>query len=1821
MTDAVDQNRSSEGFSYNSLELIRRRLLDLTNKNNILNFKHPKHSCVRLIDEQPDQIYQHLSDGGKFTFIPVPEPSQSELIKHEFIKFDKYQNKNITEFPTAEQWARCLDLSVSYELPTNLSINDERHTDSNLQTLLYETELESRLRKIRNAAATSIEESGSNILYLALGFLEWYESKDSEIARLAPLFTIPVTLERVDLKSGAYRYQIQIKDDGLITNVTLREKLSNDFGLSLPEIDEDNSPSSYFEEISKTILKYQPNWKIRRFGSLVMLNFTKQVMYEDLDPENWPEHLKIQDHPIIKNFFSGHSSQGELEGDYENSNDSAYHDNEYHIDQVESIHKLYPLIYDADSSQHSSIIDAVNGNNLVIEGPPGTGKSQTITNLIASTIANGKSVLFVAEKMAALNVVKNRLDKAGLGDFCLELHSHKTNKQKILQDLNRRLQSQSAYVNPKDIDSEISRYEDLKSQLNSYVGLINTNWGNTGLTIHEILNKATRLREELKLNPEQFFIENVDSKSLTSLKLNQFIDSVMILKSMYEQVSEQTQDGTIESHYWYGVNKLSATHSEIEEIRDRLDKWNLSIKKLKVEWVNQLIKLNVSNNKNISLNDIYEYKRSVESLPILLGGEQFDRIDYFYTNKDEIASLIDDYVSIHKEIETITPLIKPEFITNPKTPKFLLEVYEYCIGLGINLEKSIFEIENDIKKIREFMLDLENLKELFSKIKLNAPLEIQDLLENNISAYKEIKILINNIGNLPFELWKYRDQAYDNPELDGALDILIPEFSKLEPLYDQVKQEVKVESLPSSKTLKYYEFLLQNKSFFRWLSKEYRDARNAVLNLSNVSKFDKSKFLKSISKIVNYVEQYEKILLLHNSNPVLGELFKGPETPIKRISILRNWYRSIRAEYGTGFGKRVQIGSCILGLDGQFAKALADESNRTILITLDKGLNLINELSKDYKFHPLFKDESRSLDGVDSYLVKLNDDLTKLTVNLKLFIVNEEFTIKNTVLAHQKLTHVQRAIDKWNSSTHKNYIKPLGEILSVEPNNYSEKHEQIARNTVNVSVAVTDNPLIKLVINQDPSSYTYQLITDSLKSIEEYITEVIESQNKFVESSNANISQWLSATDQQLDLIEQRNNKALSNISWFSVWVEYNQIKNKLYINGLANIISKLEGLEVKPDKLDKVVSMSIYNQLAKEIIQTNKYLSAFAGIEQSAIQKRFTEYDRKLIDLQRKKVAFLASRINPPLGVSSGKVSQLTELSLINQEISKKKRHIAVRSLLIRAGTAIKTLKPCFMMSPMSVAQYLEPGRFQFDLVVMDEASQIKPEDALGAIARGAKLVVVGDPRQLPPTTFFNTVDNTDLEEDEAVTLQVTESILETVSSMSNFKRRILKWHYRSRHESLIAFSNKHFYDSKLIVFPSPFKDSNEFGVKLHFISNGRFSETGSESGGRNIEEATEVVKSIAKHLINNPKESLGVVAMNSKQKDEIEKQLDFLAKNDIKLYQAIQHNAASIEPLFIKNLENVQGDERDIIFISLTYGPNQTHGKVMQRFGPINQDVGWRRLNVLFTRSKKRMHIFSSMKSTDILISPTSSKGVLALKNFLEFAETGHLYSSKLTGKAPDSDFEISVMQELQKYGYECEPQLGVAGFYIDLAVKDPGNPGKFILGIECDGATYHSAKSARDRDRLRQEILEGLGWKIKRIWSTDWFKHPQSQLQPILNELQRLRSEVKAEDDTKVVEVFVPSIQSEQYEILTDLSKKDGLTLTEKLELFDKEVISQEFPKTDPLKKLLRREMIEQLVEKLPTSRAEFQEFIPRYLRTETMNYEAKYLDDVLKIIADS
>lgn len=451
-------------------------------------------------------------------------------------------------------------------------------------------------------------------------------------------------------------------------------------------------------------------------------------------------------------------------------------------------------------------------------------------------------------------------------------------------------------------------------------------------------------------------------------------------------------------------------------------------------------------------------------------------------------------------------------------------------------------------------------------------------------------------------------------------------------------------------------------------------------------------------------------------------------------------------------------------------------------------------------------------------------------------------------------------------------------------------------------------------------------------------------------------------------------------------------------------------------------------------------------------------------------------------------------------------RKHKPIRWAMVRAGEAVMRIKPVFLMSPLSVAIHLPPELPEFDMVIFDEASQVRPEDALCAIARAKQCIVVGDTKQMPPTSFFDRVlvDEGDEEIDEeheyGAEARKLESILSLLGAVATDPKRrpMLRWHYRSIHPSLIQPSNELFYDNQLVIFPSPSVEVEGRRIGVVFRHG---VDTIYEGGSRkrvNVKEAESVAQAVLAHIANHPEESLLVAAMNKPQADLI---YDEVAK--LERLHAAEFNTFRArhphEPLSVKNLETVQGDERDVVFVSITYGRDAS-GVIRQQFGPILQDGGERRLNVLFTRARRRCEVFSNLRSDDIR-ADAGRVGVVALKAFLQFAESGSLYVPQEEGDGPESPFEVEVADALQRAGYEVHSQVGCEGYRIDLCVVDPNLPGRYVLGIECDGATYHSARSARDRDKLRQRVLENRGWRLYRIWSPDWWQDRDAEISRLL------------------------------------------------------------------------------------------------------------------------
>ncbi|MGH2609785.1 MAG: AAA domain-containing protein, partial [Tepidiformaceae bacterium] len=568
--------------------------------------------------------------------------------------------------------------------------------------------------------------------------------------------------------------------------------------------------------------------------------------------------------------------------------------------------------------------------------------------------------------------------------------------------------------------------------------------------------------------------------------------------------------------------------------------------------------------------------------------------------------------------------------------------------------------------------------------------------------------------------------------------------------------------------------------------------------------------------------------------------------------------------------------------------------------------------------------------------------------------------------------------------------------------------------------------------------------------------------------------------DSTVEEVSERAFALHGNFGSYTLWAAFHNARQAVAKSVAGDALEVAEGAAVSHGDLPAAFERAFLQRWLDDLVRRRPALVDFHVLTHEQRVAEFQDLDRRVLKDNR---TALVARQRSGVQERLRELRESAGMKFLRGQMNRQRGHAALRRTLHEAHEPIKAIKPCFMMSPLTVAQFLNPQDHVFDLVVFDEASQLTAEDAVGAVVRGRQLVVVGDPKQLPPTSFF-AVQSGQIEAEQGENgeplIEDMESILEQFMAAGLATTR-LRWHYRSKHESLIAFSNINFYDAELHTFPSADTDTRDRGLQFIHVPDGLY-----EGAGLNRAEARRVADAVvefAREQLRKPEENdrqtLGVGTFNLRQQIAIQDELEARRRQDQSLEPFFAPRAEGA--FFVKNLENIQGDDRDVILLSVTYAKG-IDGKLRHNFGPINGENGWRRLNVLTTRARLRMRVFSSMRCDDIDLTRTQAAGARYLKDFLRFAERGQLTGATVDGGAKtESPFEYGLCQELTRRGLRLVSQVGVAGYRIDIGVLDDVVEGRFICGVECDGAAYHSAESARDRDRLRQQVLEGLGWTL--------------------------------------------------------------------------------------------------------------------------------------------
>jgi transcription elongation GreA/GreB family factor/very-short-patch-repair endonuclease len=1666
-----------------ALEQLRLKLLDLTGRNRLINFKHTPGKSLQFVEGAAASIYQRLvesSNRSSINILGLPEPSKSKWI----------ERNGRLQRPDPKDWAKVSGIPTTYDIGT-----DGDSEQSHVRALMYPDDLAKHCRKIEREAILAIEETGANMLFIVLGFLEFPDQRDSDKLFTAPLVCIPVALKKTE-SGGIQQFSFTYTGDDISENLSLREKLRNDFGITLPELPEDQiNVIEYFGEI-EDVIRNQPAFAIKNRVSLCLLSFSNMLLVRDLDPTKWPEEGErnnLIDHPIVRQIFEGDGDQG-------GSGLSFAEEHPVEEGPGASI----PLVYDADSSQHSALIDVLAlKKNLVIEGPPGTGKSQTITNLIAASLAEGKKVLFVAEKLAALEVVKNRLSLAGLDPFVLELHSNKTNKKRVLEELAKRAGFTS--TSPSDLPRLQQQLEAHRKDLKAYSDLINSIAYNAlGQTLHQIMWRAERHRQRLA-GAESSLSQIVvaDATQISEFEFRRRMDCLDYLGAQYESVGGFDASGAFWGFYpeslipgdevrlgrlfeevaIWGQEFLDAARGLTGVLGGRVHNLSLSFCSDQVEVLTRLLQ---TANQELPLHLVRGFFEDDQT-----GGKALAALE-------EFAAQVDRYHHLEGPIKTA---LKLESSVTKSCTDDLKSVNRLGNSLGLELGTL-----NEIRDVHQALIDA-------TEALSSAHSTLMTLLAGKSIPYdgtreklEQLLRFTNLVLEAPEEHFHLQAPGLTRDGAVQAIDQLLGLQGDWINLEKELGESLYLDNLPHEGDLKQAILTLrEGDAWYRIFQGRWRRAVGLHRSLQRIKlKVPVQKRLEQLEKIIRLIGLKEQ----WKASPVWAQ-YLGLAAPAAPIALeghlaLARWNQKIKVAseevqatvidpVNVTADQARSLRREFLALKAEITAAIA------ALNAIAKKLARLPELTGTHLIETVIQKTREVTDALESRFDWLELE-ARGSAKLEQVITGCDAALERAVLRSQIQANTQ--------------IKTLlGDLYQGVDTDCSGALEALAFgqsvDRLNIS------PQVKSKLRSGHPITECQAIQSALNQVRvglRHVQDLVDALSAF---GRFDLDVWTGApADEDLEIFAsaligaaQRASKDSDRLISWSLYLTRRREAIELT---LTEFVTLLEKKRIRPSDLSDAYAYCGYSTITREAFRNIPQLGRFTGLMHSQIRNEFKRIDKEIISLRGRAIAHECVRKTlPPPGKNGARVDDRTDMVLLNYLMPQQRPRMPVRKILTRAGGAIQALKPCFMMGPQAVAQYLPPGVIKFDLVIMDEASQLKPEEALGSVARGGQLVVVGDPKQLPPTSFFSRMGQDSDGSDEQFTTTDAESILDVCSS--HFRpMRSLRWHYRSQHHSLIAFSNHNFYRGNLVIFPSPYGQGGRLGVRAIYLADAIYENQ------TNLREAKRVVEAVVEHIATRPNESLGVVTLNIRQRDLIAELLEERLKSvrgaDAYRDQWVKEG----QPLFIKNLENVQGDERDAIIISTTFGRPPGSSVVRQTFGPISRQGGWRRLNVLFTRAKRSITLYTSLRPEDIVMDGTTPDGTKALRNYLEYARTGLLSTAEETAREPDSDFEISVMEMLKQRGYEVTPQLGVAGYRIDIAVKHPDAAGSYLAAIECDGASYHSALSVRDRDRIRQEILESLGWRgrIWRIWSTDWFRTPRQEAEKLISFLEELRASWKPE-----------------------------------------------------------------------------------------------------------
>lgn len=1598
-------------------------------------------------------------------------------------------------------------------------------------------ERERRLKRLMARAREALDDRGTQVLYLTFGLLHWRDTETSQEQLQSPLVLVPVKLTRNGLLG---QFQLaSVPNEEVAINPTLHEKLTHDFDITLPDyedirasINTGEPPISaitlahIYAEIQNA-LPSQTTWTVSTEVYLGIFSFHKLVMYQDLK-----RHAdNVFSHNVLRSIAGENNRLPQPPGQYLARD----------LDARVRPHDTLEIL-DADSSQQEAIIAAKAGASFVLQGPPGTGKSQTIANIIAESLALNRRVLFVSEKLAALSVVRQRLDSAGLGDFCLELHSQKTDKKAFIADLARAMSQPDTLARLSRSDNAWQRDSDAlldqRQRLNSYVRELHQQCSPLGTSVFTAYGELARLADVPDMSCAIPDVAQLTYRQFENMR--EALRNLHTWNDVLERFDSYPWRETLVDTYSLEIGANIRHHfGALADTQPRLQNLFQSLAAILGEpdappsfaWATGAMRRAQHARRSPAppahwLQIDAPARLHPLALDLAVRSKRYKemRTD-FDTRYQPTAHALDHFALLRTLTDDVNWAI------NCLRPVAGQDLHEVALTWGADIGEHLWHINTTLAQVRNAAQSVATLLEIPPPTTLAETARLVEMAALVLTSPHPPRAWLD-----VDTFTEQRAVALDARERylacrqsrDTLTTAYTPDFFALD-----------LAAIAQHATLSY-------QSLLRYLRPTYYQD---VKRLRTTLRTDQPQPRTSLQMLADAAQgarlsEDERWLRDHviDHARVLGQLFDSGNTDWNHVRAALDWTASLHRLFDASASPKVL--SLIVGPSQTLAPLQAAYTQLADLWDAwqAKAAWLTRACDPQHLCPGQPSFDIAPLDMLQPALIRLQTDLTTFWTACDTTRAEQRLPTAPSwanLCADLRLAKEIRAQENWLEERCASFAEDFGDYFVGFDTDWDATLAAIDWTSQLLALygAREMPPTLRALLaagGDEAERERLRTLCDetsaSLAAMEEelrFVATVLPLRALFFD-----VERYDDAYMQPHEL-QARVQLYIENLPCLERWVDCHRQIALCRALGLESFLTTtLSARHISRD-LPASFEKRFYQLWLDAILSHSPILGQFQGKIHEEIIARFRKLDEQHELLaQRRLKSRLAQqrtqaldewRTDADSAAHTHHDSQTRNaFASLVREVNNK-QHRSIRKIVRETAPALLTVKPCWMMSPLSISQFVATADPMFDLVIFDEASQVSPEDAICAVLRGKQLIVVGDSKQLPPTRFFtkSLADDADDEDDEdapeTAESQRPESILDECRG-AGFRERELLWHYRSKHESLIAFSNEHFYNGKLYTFPS-LQAEHRTGVRFEFVADGVYDRGRTQT---NRPEAERVVDIMVEHVRQHPERSLGVVALSSSQQSAISDAMEqrLKAQPDLQAFEALL-NDTSDKGLFIKNLESVQGDERDVIILSAGYGRDRD-GKLTYNFGPINRKGGERRLNVAITRAKYQLILVTSMHASD-LRRDFASPGARTLRDYLEFAEFGpqvlveqERRALAVSGSAPrfESPFEESVYTALTASGFQVDTQVGCSGYRIDLALRDPAQPDIYLLGIECDGATYHSAATARDRDRLRQRHLESMGWHIHRIWSRDWVRNPAGEVQRVLDVVSNMTQVKSAE-----------------------------------------------------------------------------------------------------------